>query len=145
MKTNDRFIFAARNLALRAVFTAVLLFFSQLFGATQGAESENATHFQQGSYSGARLRGDTVTLKFADKGKFVLSDKDQKILVEGTYKVVKDQIEFTDENGPMAAKGAKPGKYKWKLDGTRLRLEKIEDEAHGRSKGLTNTDWTLEK
>ena len=106
---------------------------------TQGAE------FQQGSYSGTRLRGDEVTLRFDHKGKFLLTDKEGKVLVEGTYKATKDQIEFTDENGPMAAKGAKPGEYKWKLEDKALNFTKVEDDSEGRSKGLTGTRWTSEK
>ena len=104
-----------------------------------------ATEFQQGSYSGTRLRGGTVTLKFGDKGRFILADEADKVLVEGTYKVMTDEIEFTDEKGPMAAKDAKPGKYKWKLEGKALSFTKVSDEAEGRSKGLTGTTWTFEK
>ena len=111
----------------------------------RGASVARAADFQQGSYSRMRLRGDKVALKFDDKGKFVLSDNDGKALVEGTYKVTKNQIEFTDETGPMAAKGAKPGKYKWKLEDKALNFTKIEDESEGRSKGITGSTWTLEK
>jgi len=91
------------------------------------------------------LRGDTVLLKFDEKGRFALTDKDGKTLVEGAYKVTKDQIEFTDEKGPFAAKDAKPGKYKWKLEEKKLSFTKVEDESEGRSKGITGTTWTLEK
>jgi len=110
-----------------------------------GANVAQAAEFQQGSYSGTLPRGDKVTFKFDDKGKFVLTDKDGKALVEGTYKVMKDQIEFTDEKGPIASKDAKPGKYKWKLEDKKLSFTKVEDESEGRRKGLTGTTWTLEK
>jgi hypothetical protein len=101
--------------------------------------------FQQGSYSGTLPRGDKVAFKFDDKGNFVLTDKVGKALVEGTYKVMKDQIEFTDEKGPIASKDARPGKYNWKLEDKKLSFTKVEDESEGRSKGLTGTTWTLEK
>ena len=110
-----------------------------------GASAGGAAEFQPGSYSGTRPRGDKIALKFDDKGKFVLADNDGKPLVEGTYKVTKDQIEFTDEAGPMASKGAKPGKYNWKLEARKLSFTKVEDESEGRSKGITGTTWTLEK
>ena len=105
----------------------------------QGAE------FQEGSYSGRRLRGDKVVLRFDHNGKFILTDKDGKALVEGSYKAMKDQIEFTDAKGPMAAKDAKPGTYKWKLEDKALKFTKVEDESEGRSKGITGTTWTFEK
>ena len=110
-----------------------------------GGRVAQGQEFQPGSYSGTRLRGDKVTLTFDHKGKFILTDKDGKTLVEGTYKVMKDQIEFTDEKGPMASKGAKPGKYKWKLKDKALNLTKVDDESEGRSRGITGTTWTLEK
>src|SRR5260370_14394931 len=70
----------------------------------EGASIAQGVEFQQGSYSGTRIRGGKVALRFDHKGKFILTDEDGKVLVEGTYKVMKDQIEFTDEKGPMAAK-----------------------------------------
>ena len=110
-----------------------------------GTSVARAAEFQPGSYSGLRLRGDKVALRFDHNGKFILTDEDGKALVEGTYKVTKNEIEFTDETGPMAAKGAKPGKYKWKLEDKKLSFTKVEDESEGRSKGITRTTWTLEK
>jgi hypothetical protein len=122
-----------------AILVALLLVSGWVTSVAQGAE------FRQGSYSGTRLRGDTVLLKFDEKGRFALSDKNGKTLVEGAYKVTKDQIEFTDEKGPFAAKDAKPGKYKWKLEEKKLNFTKVEDESEGRSKGISGTTWTLEK
>ena len=110
-----------------------------------GASVARGAEFQQGSYSGTLPRGGKFTFRFDDKGKFFLSDNDGKVLVEGAYKVIKDQIEFTDEKGPIASKDAKPGKYKWKLDGKALNFNKVEDESEGRSKGITSTTWTLQK
>src|SRR5262252_5645965 len=104
-----------------------------------GATVAQGAEFQRGSYSGTLPRGDKVRFKFDDKGKFVLADKDGKALVEGTYKVTKDQIELTDEKGPIASKDAKPGKYQWKLKDQKLSFTKVEDESEGRSKGLTGT------
>jgi hypothetical protein len=86
-----------------------------------------------------------VILKFGDKQRFVLSKEDGETLVEGIYKVAKDQIEFTDEKGPFASKDAKPGKYKWQLAGKELSFTKVEDESEGRTKGITGSAWTLEK
>ena len=103
-----------------------------------------ATEFPKGSFSATSPRG-KVTLKFEDKDKFSLKSEDGKVLVAGTYKVSKTQIEFTDETGPIAAKDAKPGKYEWKIESDKLSFSKIEDDAEGRSKALTRTPWTSEK
>ena len=107
--------------------------------------SAHAAEFQKGSYSTDLPRGGTITLKFEDNGKFSLKKDDGKLFVAGTYKVTKNQIEFTDETGPMAAKDAKPGKYEWKLESDKLTFTKVEDESEGRSKGLTHSDWNLQK
>jgi hypothetical protein len=86
-----------------------------------------------------------VILKFGDKQRFILSDEHGKTLVEGTYKVINDQIEFTDEKGPLASKDSKPGKYKWELADRKLSFTRVEDESEGRSKGIAGGTWTLEK
>jgi hypothetical protein len=109
------------------------------------ARVSQAAEFKQATYSRTSPRGEKMLLKFADKQKFVLSSEDGKTLVEGTYKVMDDQIEFTDEKGPLASKDAKPGKYKWQLANGKLNFTKIEDESEGRSKGIAGATWTLEK
>jgi hypothetical protein len=113
-----------------------------LVGSTRAAQ---AAEFKQASYSRTSQRGEKMILKFGDKQKFVLSGEDGKTLVEGTYTVSNDQIEFTDEKGPFASKDAKPGKYKWQLTDGKLNFTKIEDESEGRSKGIAGDTWTLEK
>jgi len=109
------------------------------------ARVAQAAEFQQGSYSRTSPRGEKVILKFGDNQKFVLSGEDGKTMVEGSYKVMNDQIEFTDEKRPFASKDAKPGKYKWQLTDGKLNFTKIEDESEGRSKGIAGATWTLEK
>jgi len=125
---------------LSIVFLAVLA-----LAAAGNASPAQAAEFQQGSYSRTSPRGDKLVLKFGDKQRFVLSSQQGKTLVEGTYNVTKDQIEFTDQNGPIASKDAKPGKYKWELADGKLTFTKVEDESEGRSKGITGATWTLEK
>jgi hypothetical protein len=109
------------------------------------SRTAQAAEFKQASYSRTSQRGEKMILKFGDKQKFVLSGEDGKTLVEGTYKVSNDQIEFTDEKGPFASKDAKPGKYKWQISDGKLNFTKIEDESEGRSKGIAGDTWTLEK
>ena len=104
-----------------------------------------AAEFPKGSFSATSPRGQKLTLKFEDKDKFSVKGEDGNVLVAGTYKVNKTQIEFTDETGPRAAKDAKPGKYEWKIESDKLSFSKIEDDSEGRSKGLTRTPWTSEK
>jgi len=134
----ERIFVAHRWLSIIILAVLVLVVAGGASGA-QGAE------FQQGSYSRTRLRGDKVILKFGDRRRFVLSDQDGNTLLEGTYKVMNDQIELTDEKGPFAAKDANPGKYKWNLADRKLSFTKIEDESEGRSRGITGSTWTLEK
>src|SRR5437773_1017836 len=115
----------ARRRLWATMLAALVLVPGWVTSVAQGAE------FRPGSYSGTRLRGDTVLLKFDEKGRFALTDKDGKTLVEGAYKVTKDQIEFTDEKGPFAAKDAKPAKYQyqWKLEEKKLSFTKVDDES----------------
>lgn len=65
--------------------------------------------------------------------------------VEGTYKVTKDEIEFTDEKGTNADKAAGPGTYKWKLDGDKVTFTKVKDKSKGRSEALTAGAWERKK
>jgi hypothetical protein len=125
---------------LSIIVVAVLAFY-----VAGSALVARAAEFQQASYSRTSPRGEKIILKFGDKGKFVLSGEDGKTLVEGTYKVMKDQVEFKDEKGPIASKDAKPGKYKWQLTDGKLNFTKVEDESEGRSKGIAGATWTLEK
>jgi len=127
----------SRNYAFVLVGLALFLHFPAI--QLQAAE------FPKSSFSATSPRGEKLKLKFEDKEKFSLKTADGKVLVMGTYKVIKNQIEFTDETGPLAAKGAKPGKYEWKLESDKLSFSKIEDESEGRSKGLTRSPWTSEK
>ena len=104
-----------------------------------------AAEFQKGLYSATRPNGDSILLKFEEGGKFSVTDKDGKVLVAGTYKATKNQIEFTDEKGPLAAKDVKTGKYEWKLESDILNFSVVQDESEGRRKGLTRSAWTRQK
>ena len=91
--------------------------------------------------------GAKATVEFTKDGKllinFTFGDKSDK--VEGTYKVTKDEIEFTDEKGPLAEKAAGPGTYKWKLDGDKVTFTKVKDKSEGRSGALTAGAWERKK
>src|SRR4051812_30160195 len=55
--------------------------------------------------------GTTVTLKL-DKGKYTATMNDM-VIVEGSYKITGDEVEFTDEKGQAAGTGyQKSGTYK---------------------------------
>ena len=127
----------SRNCALMLVGLASFL--------SLPATQLQAAEFPKGSFWAMSPRGEKITFRFEEKEKFTLKSEDGKVLVTGTYKVSKNQIEFTDETGPLASKDAKPGKYEWKLESEKLSFTKIEDESEGRSKGLTRAPWTLEK
>ena len=69
---------------------------------------------------------------FDAKESFTISLDNNKV-VEGTYNVVKDEIELSDKTGPGAEKGdRKTGTYKWKLAEKKLTFTKIRDEADSR-------------
>jgi serine/threonine protein kinase len=93
---------------------------------------------------------DDWMIGFDGKGKFTISwDKmpGNKKVVEGTYKVVKNELELTDEMGPGAEKGnRKTRTYKWKLAERKLTFTKIRDEADDlRSAILTSGPWEMKE
>ncbi len=110
-----------------------------LIGTAGSADSLKGTFTMKGPDDGQ------WTMTFDGKGKFTIS-LDKKLGVAGKYKVTKNEIEFTDESGPVAEKGDnKTGTYKWKLDGDKLTFTKVNDNAPGRSAALTNGPWLRKK
>ena len=99
--------------------------------------------FNEGVYS-ATAGGVKFSIKF-DKGGKVTIMRNGEIVVEGTYKVKEDGLEVTDEKGPFACRGdQKTGKYKWRSEGKKLTLTKVEDECEGRANALTSQVWVQE-
>ena len=126
----------------RIVGVCCVAFFFALVAASGGDAKKNAD-FKPGSYSGTWFK-DKVTLTFDEKGKFSITlTEPEALLVKGSAKVTKDEIEFTDEEGTLKAEGT--GKYKWKLEEQKLTFTKVEDKSEGRTKGLTGTTWVLTK
>ena len=83
-------------------------------------------------------------LKFAEVGKFTYSIN-QQILVEGTYRVTKDEIQFSEENGPIACRGdVETGRYQWKLEGKTLTFTEIQDECVGRE-SIALYEWAMQQ
>jgi hypothetical protein len=106
------------------------------------ATAVNAQGFKTGTYSNTAA-GTKWSLKFDETGKVTVISNGE-IVVESRYKVKGDELEVTDEKGPMACDKAQTGKYKWKLDGKKLSLTKVSDECDGRSAGLTSQTWVQE-
>jgi hypothetical protein len=104
------------------------------------AGAASADDFPKGTFS-TEQNGTEWSIKFDDGGKFTVSRADEPV-VEGKFKVTKDEIELSEETGPRADQGAKPGKYTWKLDGKKLTFTKVEDESIGRVRALTTGLWT---
>jgi hypothetical protein len=97
--------------------------------------------FPKGTFAGKDPGGTVWAVSFDGKGKFTVT-RAGKEAVEGTYKVNKDEISFTDDKGPFAGKGdARTGTYKWKLEGGKLRFTKVNDASEGRSEVLTAGAW----
>jgi len=116
---------------------AVLLIILLAFAAMVGAED-----FKRGTYS-ATQGGVKWAIKYDESGKVTVISNG-KAVVEGTYKIKGDELEVTDEKGPMACAAEHTGRYKWKLEGAKLTLTKIEDECEGRATALTSQAWVRE-
>jgi hypothetical protein len=144
MKDNPRLAIFSKSALVNRNYALLLLVGLALLAVMPVVQLQ-AAEFPKGSFWAMSPRGDKITIKFEDKEKFSLKSADGKVLVTGKYKISKNQIEFTDETGPIAAKDAKPGKYEWNFESDKLSFSKIEDESDGRSKGLTRTPWTPEK
>ena len=100
-----------------------------------------AAEFPTGTFTAKDSGGTAWAVSFDGKGKVTVA-RASKEVVEGTYKVNKDQIELTDEQGPFAGTGdTKTGTYKWKLEGGKLAFTKVKDESEGRSRVLTAGAW----
>ena len=111
-----------------------------LFASSPAAQEAKGL---KGTYS-TMLMDEKWTIAFDGDKKFIVKKKDE-LMVEGTYKVSKDEIEFTDKKGLIAAPETKVGTYRWKLENKKLTFTKIKDEVEGREKGLTSSPWTAEK
>jgi hypothetical protein len=106
------------------------------------ASAASAGEFPKGAFV-AKVAADQWTLHFDGKGKFAVTRND-KVVVEGKYKIVKDEIEFTDESGSLAETGdAKTGSYVWKSVDKKLTFTKVKDNAEGRSSTLTSGPWEM--
>jgi len=104
-----------------------------------------AAEFPSGTFTLKDAGGTMWALRFDGKDKITVSRAGKEV-VEGTYKVIKDEIEFTDEKGPFAGAGeAKTGTYKWKRDGDKLTFTKVKDQNRGRATVLTADAWEKEK
>jgi len=106
--------------------------------------SSRAAEFPNGTFT-ASLQKDW-SIKFEGGGKFTVI-RGGKAVVEGTYKATETELSLTDEKGPFAAKeaAAKTGKYKWKLDGGKLKFTSVEDKSTGRELLLTSNEWAESK
>jgi hypothetical protein len=79
-------------------------------------------------------------LKFDGQSKFTVI-RNSQVGVEGTYKITKDEVEFTDVKGPLAESGdGKNRTYKWKLAKGNLTFRRVMDEG-ARAAILTNGSW----
>ncbi len=120
-------------------------FCTVVFLAFGVAGRAGAADFPKGTFS-LKAPDETVwAIKFDGKGKYTVT-RDGKELVEGTYKITKDEIEFTDVKGGSAEQGdKKTGTYKWKLAEKKLTFTKAKDEAQGRSTILTSGPWEMKE
>jgi len=106
------------------------------------ATSVAAQEFKKGTYS-STAAGTKWSLKFDESSKVTVISNGE-VVVEAAYKIKGDELEVTDEKGPMACNKTQTGKYKWKLDGKKLTLTKVSDECDGRATGLTAQPWVQE-
>ncbi len=118
-----------------------------LFGALGVVSAAgDAAKGLQGTFT-RKLGEDVWSIDLDGKGKFkVFMGKEQ--VVEGKYKVTKDEVEITDESGKLAYTDKdkdKTGTYKWVLKGDALHFTKVKDAAEGRSKALESGPWQRKK
>jgi hypothetical protein len=100
-----------------------------------------ADEFPKGKFVLKTSDGDEWAVTFDDQGKFT-ARLNGELGVKGAYKVTKDEIEFTDEDGPFAGKGEEQkATYKWKLDGKKLTFIKVKDSSEGRVAVVTGGPW----
>jgi hypothetical protein len=105
------------------------------------ATASNAAGFPKGTFTVKTSDSYVWDLNLDDKGKFHVK-RNGTDAVSGAYKLNKDEIEFTDESGPLAEQGAaKTGTYKWKYADKKLEFTIIKDDADGRSMTLTSGPW----
>ena len=118
-------------------FLCALAFVAWMAGSTQSAL---ASDFAIGSYSSG-----PYTLIFGAHGDFRVV-KSGYALVGGEYSVNGAQLRLTDKRGPSACtgEGHVTGTYSWKLEGTMLKLSKVEDQCADRSKSFDATSWKKE-
>lgn len=117
-----------------------LILVCAVVGLWLAASPAEAAEFPKGKF--AIKAGDAKwVVDFDGKGKFKVT-RDGEEGLTGSYKVTKDEIELTDEEGPFAGKGdMKTCTYKWKLDGKKLTFTKVKDESEGRSAVITAGAW----
>src|SRR4030095_320482 len=117
---------------------AVILFFLFVCGTTA-----RAADFKTGTYS-STAGGVKYSITFHDNKKHTVT-RGGEVVVEGSYKVTGDELELTDEKGPIACQGdQKTGKYKWKIEEKKLTLSKVEDGCEGRASALSGQAWVQE-
>jgi len=104
-----------------------------------------AADFPKGTLSVAAPDGTKLVMKIDGKGKFSVLAGDTEV-VHGTYKVEKDEIEFTDVGGSGAGTGdEKVGTYKWKLEDKKVTFTAVKDAAAARKGALTIGAWALKE
>lgn len=113
----------SRRLMMLLPLLCVSLFLS---GVAQGK-------FPTGTYANGQF-----AITFNDDGTHSVS-ADGKVVVKGGYTATQDQIALTDKEGDYACPGT--GKYKWKVEGTSLKFEKVEDDCDGRAAAMSGSTW----
>jgi hypothetical protein len=96
--------------------------------------------FPKGTFVNKGPDGANWGFTFDGKGKLSVALDDKEVVILD-YKVTKDEIEFSNETGPIPNKDAGPGTYKWKLDGKKLTFTEVKDGSQGRAKVITSGSW----
>jgi len=118
----------------------ILTVFALASCALVAGRAAAADEFPKGTFTFKTSDGAEWAVTF-EKDKFTAKHNGD-LGVKGSYKVTKDEIEFTDEDGPFAGQGEdKTYTYKWKLDGKKLTLTKVKDSNEGRVTVITAGAW----
>ena len=108
------------------------------------AAGAGAAEFPKGTFTASPQKD--WSIKFEDKGRFAVV-RGGMAVVEGTYQATESELTLTDESGKFASKDKemKTGRYKWKLDGGKLKFTLVDDKSKGRELLLTSNTWEPKK
>lgn len=112
-----------------------------VFVLTAAAAFTQGSSHPLGTFSANDNEGNTIALTFDSAGGlWVYANGEQ--FGSSTYKATGDEVEFREVNAPTESScGSAVGRYKWKLEESRLIYTIVSDTCEIRSSYLVNMRW----